>query len=141
MQQDFSRRISVVINKSLQPWQTLNCLANITAHFGHYLKEDYGTDQWFVTKNGIKFRRNTQFPTIVFETDVAGVNSFAKEIINNDNIEKMFFVKEMIETSSDDKIQQSLGNKNFEEVEFLGVGIFGENTIVKDLTKGFKLWS
>lgn len=119
----------------------MNALAHISAHFGHYLHDNYSTDQYFITKNEISIPRNTQYPIIVFEADHGSLQAFAKEIKDTQDIEKMYFIDEMIETTSDGEIQKSLSSKNLEEVEFLGVGIFGENALVKKLTEGFKLWS
>lgn len=141
MQQDFSRRISIMINKSLPTWKAMNALAHISAHFGHYLHDNYSTDQYFVTKDETSIPRNMQYPIIVFEADHDSLQNFAKVIKNMQGVERMYFVDEMIETTNDEEIQESLFGKNFEEIEFLGVGIFGENTLVKTLTKGFKLWS
>jgi len=141
MQQDFSKKISIVINKELPAWQVLNCLANVAAHFGHHLTDNYRTGENFVTKDEVKIPRNTQYPTIVFETDKDGIRSFASKIKDNNSVEKMYFIREMIETTNDDEIQQSVGSKNFNGVEILGVGIFGKNDLLKDLTHKFKLWS
>lgn len=139
--QDFSKRISIVINKNLPAWQVLNCLANISAHFGHYLTDNYWTGSIFSTKDQINIPRNTQYPTIVFETDQDGIKSFVSKIKDIQNIEKMYFTKEMIESTDDSEIQRYIGSKNFNDIEILGVGIFGENTLLKSLTSCFKLWS
>lgn len=140
MEQDFSRRISIVIDKSIPAWQSLNALAHISAHFGHFLIEDYATDQYFMTKDS-KIPRNTQFPIIVFEADHASLQAYAKKMKEQNNVEKMYFVQEMIDTTNDEEIETSLAMKNFDEITFIGVGIFGDNPLVKSLTKGFKLWS
>lgn len=140
MSQDFSRKISIVVNKNLAPWQVLNVVANIAAHFGHFLKENYCTGEFFTTKDGISIPRNTQYPTIIFSANREQLNDFVKKIAK-ENVEKMYSVKEMIETSDDNEIQKSLGQKKFDEVDFLGVGIFGDNPVLKNLTSGLKLWS
>jgi hypothetical protein len=140
MSQDFSRKISIVVSKSLAPWQVLNVVANIAAHFGHTLKENYSTGEFFITRDGKNIPRNTQYPTIIFAASREQMNKFAETMVKED-IEKMYFVEEMIETTDDNEIQDSLSQKNFDEVDYLGVGIFGENAKVKSLTNGLKLWS
>lgn len=141
MQQDFSQCISVVIDRSLPAWQAMNVLAHISGYFGYLLKENFHTDMFFTTKEGINIPRNTQYPIIVFQSDHNSVIGFAQRVRNMKGVEPMYFVKEMIETSDDNEIQTSISSKNFDDVEILGVGIFGENSLLKSLTKGFKLWS
>lgn len=141
MQQDFSKRISIVINKSLPGWQVLNCLANISAHFGHHLTDNYWTAPTFITKDQIGIPRNIQFPTIVFESDEMGIRNFVSKVKNNQNVEKMYFTKDMIEATDDNEIQRLIGSRNFSDINIFGVGVFGENNLLKHLTSSFKLWS
>jgi hypothetical protein len=141
VQQDFNRRIAIIINKSLPLWQVMNSLGHIAAHYGHYLKDNYSTGQYFITKDKTNIPRNTQYPIIVFESDYNALQHFILKIKDQSEIEKMYFVKEMIITTNDEEIQKLLADKNFPEIEFLGVGIFGENSLIKKLTRQFKLWS
>jgi hypothetical protein len=140
MNQDFSNRISVVVNKSLPGWQAMNTVAHISAYFGNILKDSFGTGEFFTTKDGISLPRNTQYPIIIFgATEVELYNLASKT--RRATVKSMFFIKEMIETSNDSEIIAQVGEENEEEVTYLGVGIFGENSLVKSLTNGFKLWS
>jgi hypothetical protein len=141
MAQDFSNRISIVIDKGLPTWQAMNTLAHISANFGHYLGENFDTGRAFITANGLMIPRNTQYPIIIFESDTELLQEFAKESISYENVKPMYFIREMIETSNDDEIVESVKGKNFQDVEFLGVGLFGDNTLLKAYTKKFKLWS
>ncbi|MBU4390022.1 DUF2000 domain-containing protein [Patescibacteria group bacterium] len=140
MQQDFSKRISIVVNKELPIWQAMNAVAHISAYFGYKLDTNFGTGEYFVTKDGINLPRNTQYPIIVFAATEAEIYGFANKARQVD-VKSMFFIKEMIETSNDDEIGNLVGQENEESVTYLGAGVFGENAIVKGLTNGFKLWS
>ena len=46
----------------------------------------------------------------------------------------------MIETSDDAEIQEILGDKTETELEYLGIGTFGGNEVLKQLTRKFTLW-
>lgn len=52
----------------------------------------------------------------------------------------MSHTKEMIETTNDEEIVKILKGKEDSEIEYLGIGIFGDNEKVKSLTKKFNLW-
>lgn len=141
MEQDFENRIAIVINKSLQNWQVLNAIAHISANYGHYLGQKFCTGESFPTSDGLNVPRNTQYPIIIFEANPVALQIFALEVNDNKSIKPMYFIREMIETSNDIEIERIVATKRFEDIEFLGVGIFGENSVVKSLTKKFELWS
>jgi hypothetical protein len=141
MQQDFAHKISIVIDKGLPTWQAMNALAHISANFGHFLENRFGTGEGFITSDGISIPRNTQYAIIIFETDHDTLQQFAKESRTFENVTPMYFITEMIETSDDVEIASSVATKNFENVDFLGVGLFGENALLKSYAKRFKLWS
>jgi len=46
----------------------------------------------------------------------------------------------MLDLSDDAELQMALSKKAESEVEYLGIGMFGENQQVKQLTKEFGLW-
>ena len=46
----------------------------------------------------------------------------------------------MLDFSDDAELQMALSKKAESEVEYLGIGMFGDNQEVKQLTKGFSLW-
>jgi hypothetical protein len=46
----------------------------------------------------------------------------------------------MVEYTDDEKLMAKVIEKQDDEMEYLGIGIFGDNDQVKTLTKGFGLW-
>jgi hypothetical protein len=141
MSQDFTKRLSIVVDKSLPAWKAMNTAAHISAYFGHMFNKNFGTGEFFNTKDGADLPRNTQYPIIVFAAEHDSLQFFAKEIKETAGVQKMFFTNEMIESTDDEEIQKITTQKTFEEVKILGIGVFGEHASVKALTKKFKLWS
>ena len=141
MSQDFSKRLSIVVDKSLPAWKAMNTVAHVAAYFGHTFNENFGTGAFFNTKDSVNLPRNTQYPIIVFAGNHEVVQAFAQEIKNEKDVHVMYFTNGMIDSTDDDEIQKITTQKNFEEVDILGVGIFGEHSVIKSLTKKFKLWS
>jgi len=68
-----------------------------------------------------------------------------KEIVNlieaakGKGIEVYEFTREMIETTDDKKIIETTKSKDFDEIEFLGVLVFGNKKDIEDLTDQFQL--
>ncbi len=50
------------------------------------------------------------------------------------------FIREMIETTDDNEIQRILSSKNDTQIEYLGIGIFGDKEAVNLLTKNYSLF-
>lgn len=141
MQQDMTKKISIVINKELPSWQVLNTVAHISAYFGNTLGENLTTGEYFETKDGVLYLRNSQYPIIALSAQPIQLEYFAQTVRKAQDVQVMHFIREMIETTSDDEIQKWLSKKTDEQVESLGIGIFGENQKVRELTKQFRLWS
>ena len=140
MKQDFNRKISIVVRNDLPNWQVLNTVAHISAYFGNKLGENFnpmGAD--FTTKDGIGYPRNTQYAIIVLSAEPNEMRDFMKSV-REARMDNMAFFREMIETTDDEEIQKIVGGKEDKDVEYLGIGIFGENDKVKELTKRFSLW-
>ncbi len=142
MNQDFSRKISIVVNKTLPSWQVLNIVGHISAYFGNKISEPFDTGKYFVTKDGINLPRNAQYPIIVLAANsYEQLYNLAQKVRQERDVQSMFFIKEMIETSDDIEISKLVTQQNEAEITYLGVGLFGENEILKRLTSKFKLWA
>ncbi len=51
------------------------------------------------------------------------------------------FTREMIEITSDRKVIDRTAAKNLDDIEFLGVLVFGPSSVVEELTREFPLYS
>ncbi|NCS32547.1 DUF2000 domain-containing protein [bacterium] len=142
MEQDFSRKITIVVDKTLPSWQVLNTIAHVSAYFGNKITEPFDTGDNFVTKDGVLLPRNSQFPIIALAAHSAeAMRNLAQKVRASENILGMYFIKEMIETTDDNELENSVSAMNETDLIYYGVGLFGKNEVVKELTKNFKLWS
>lgn len=139
IKQDFSKKIVMVIDKNLEGWQAMNALAHMSAYVGNKIYEQFGTGENFVTKDGFLYPRNSQYPIITLSGESRDIASLVKKVEESGLLFHVF-IREMIETSDDEKIVKILSNKKEEDVEYLGIGIFGEKEKVTALTQGLKLW-
>ena len=139
MTQDFSKKVAIVIRRDLPSWQVLNAVAHISAYFGNKMEEEFGTGDFFISKDGIKYPRNSQYAIIVLGAGESELKAFANEV-RDSGLDHMEFLREMIETTDDDEIQAILSEKEDNMIEYLGVGIFGDKERVGKLSKRFSLW-
>ncbi len=137
--QDFTKRMVVVLDENLKSWQLLNTVGHISAFLGNKMQEKFVTGDFFDTKDGISYPRNSQYPIIALIASQENLKEFINKVREGDLL-WVAYIPEMIEYTSDKKLIEKVGQKNNNDIEYLGIGIFGDNEKVKNLTKGFELW-
>ncbi len=138
--QNFERKITLLVNKELEPWQMANAVAHMSGYFGNNIaKTEFVTADMFITKDGKPLPRNSQYPIIIKranEKDLHKVLQKAREA----HLKHHVFIKEMQDTNIDADIVNTLSSKAEDEVIFFGLGLFGSSEEVDGLTKHFQLW-
>jgi hypothetical protein len=137
--QDFSKRMAIVVRGDLPGWQAANTIAHIAAYLGNKMREPFDTGESFLTQDGIAYPRNAQYPIIVLKAEERDLPFFVQEV-RASGLLYLGFIREMIETTDDAEIEVMLKNKNDAAMEYLGVGLFGPNDVLKAITKKFSLW-
>src|ERR1700743_3312101 len=107
IQQDFSKKIVIVIDKTLEQWQVLNTVAHISAYIGHKLDQEFGTGNYCETQDNAKHPRNSQYPIILLRAKPTQLpNLMAK--VRESGLLYHGFITEMIETTDDSEIVNTL---------------------------------
>src|SRR3989339_436989 len=121
-------------------WQLMNTVAHLNASFAGRLGKELFVQDTIKTKDGQDIRLNIE-QAIMIKTAKSD-----QEIISLINKSKALdldvteFIRPMLETSDDKKIIDWAKERNFSDVEFLGVLIFGPLNSIKKLTKDLKLF-
>lgn len=139
-EQDFSRRLVIVVRKDLEGWQVANTIAHISAYVGNKLKDSFGTGETFIFSDDVEIPRNSQYPMIIKAAENAEQVKEVFDLARQEGLLSIAFIREMIDSTSDEEIETILKNKTYDEAELLGFGVFGENEQIKSLTKKFSLW-
>ncbi|MBI1839179.1 MAG: DUF2000 domain-containing protein [Candidatus Colwellbacteria bacterium] len=139
MLQDFNKKMVIVVRNDLPSWQVLNTVAHVSAYLGNKMRDTFGTGDYFVTKNNIKHPRNSQYAIVTLSCKPNELKTLIKTV-RDSGLDYIGFIREMIETTDDSEIEKILASKNDEDIEYLGIGIFGDKEKVSELTKKFSLW-
>lgn len=137
--QDFSKKITIVVRKDLENWQVLNTVGHVSAYFGNQLKDDFGTGEYYITKDGVNHSRNSQYPIVVLAADQADLYPLIQRVRALD-LPTINFIRDMIECEDDAELATRVSVVEDKNLDYLGVGIFGDKDVLKELTKKFKLW-
>ncbi len=139
-EQDFTKRLTIVVRKDIEGWQAANAIAHIAAYLGNRLGEDFDTGDAFIAADGVAFPRNSQYPIILKSADSSEALHEALSEARKEGVLYLAFARNMIDHSDDRELEESLRAKPSGEIELLGLGVFGENEQIKALTKPFGLW-
>jgi hypothetical protein len=140
MQQDFTKRIAIVVNRDLPAWKAMNTVGHIAAYFGNKMDAPFDTGEFFTTKDNVGLPRNSQFPIIIFKAKSAQLTTLMNRVKDMENVHGMYFVKEMIDTGDDSELEELIRNQNVDDISYYGVGMFGDTEILKKLTNKYSLF-
>lgn len=130
-----------IINEgaNLEPWQRMNTIAHLTASLGAREGKGLLYQDSISTKDGIDIALNIQHAIMIKSSNSADELRDLLERAKQHRLEVTEFTREMIETTNDKKVIEITASKDYEEVEFLGVLVFGDKSEVEKLTEQFSL--
>ena len=139
MIQDFTKKMTIVLREDVTSWQLTNTIGHIAAYLGNKMSEPFDTGEYFVSKDGMNFPRNSQFPINTLRATKDELKSLGVKL-RNSNLSWIVYVQEMIDMIDDDELAKALNTKTAEELDILGIGMFGSKDELKELTSMLRLW-
>lgn len=139
MTQDFSRKIVIVVREDIASWQLANTVGHIAAYLGNKMSVPFDTEKYFVSKDGANFPRNSQYPIVTLRATEGQLKGLVSKLRESSS-SWIIYVQEMVDMIDDEKLASFLGAKAFQDMDILGIGIFGLKGELKNLTGELKLW-
>ena len=121
-----------------EKWQVLNTVAHVSASFAARSGKKLFFKDSTETKDGVSVPMNIQHAIMI------KVGKNLKSIANAelpDGCSITPFTQEMLATTNDKKVLASIKEKTADQIEYLGVLIFGPKSVVEDYTKSYELYS
>ena len=137
--QDFSKKMTIVVREDIVSWQFTNTIGHIAAYLGNKISEPFDTGEYFVSSDDVKLPRNSQYPVVVLKATKEEIMNLSAKA-RNSGLTWITYVQEMIDMTDDEELASVLRMKRFEDMNILGVGIFGTKEKLKVLTGGLPLW-
>src|SRR3989344_4569195 len=103
MMQDFSRKMTIVLRDDLVSWQLTNTVGHIAAYLGNKLTEHFDTGKYFISKDGVNFPRNSQFPIVALKANKKQLHDLVKRIVDS-KLLWIAYVQEMIDMIDDEEL-------------------------------------
>lgn len=130
-----------VINSrvKMENWQRQNTVAHLAAELGVRGGRELLKFESVSTKDNQKIPLNIQHAILIKDAENS---KDLLELFKNAkarNLSVYTFTREMLETTNDTKVKEATAEKNLEDIEFLGVMVFGESSVVDEVTGSFTL--
>jgi lysyl-tRNA synthetase class 2 len=130
-----------ILNKEnhLEPWQEMNTIAHLNASFAARFGKSLLYQDKIKTKDNKEIYLNIQNAIMIKEA------SSGKQMVEllteaeKADLAVFEFIRPMIETSDDKKIIDYAKGRDWSEVDFLGILIFGKRSIVEKITADLPL--
>ncbi|MEA2701952.1 MAG: lysyl-tRNA synthetase, class [Candidatus Parcubacteria bacterium] len=133
--------VAVVRKEGLEPWQVLNTVAHLAAELGIREGRTLLTQDALTTADDERIPLNMRHAIILKETgDVAELRNLLRGAQAN-GLQAGAFTREMIETTNDRKIIETTAKMTFDEVDLLGVLVFGPASAVEPMTESFNRYA
>lgn len=134
--------VSVLNNwAKLKKWQELNTIAHLSSSFAARVGKKLFEMDHATTADGENLPMNIQHAIMIKQaennSDIQKIYMTAK----NGGLDVIPFTREMLETSDDKIVCKNTQDKKLEDVEYLGVLIFGDKKYVEKLTKDLELYN
>ncbi|MFT5037148.1 MAG: lysyl-tRNA synthetase class 2 [Candidatus Azotimanducaceae bacterium] len=123
----------------LEAWQKLNTIAHLTAELGAREGSSLLKYDSVSTKDDQQIPLNIQHAIMVKEAQSGAELLALLTTARNQGLSVAAFTREMLETTNDNKVKEATAEKNIDDIEFLGVLVFGDSESVNTATANFTL--
>lgn len=96
--------------------------------------------QVIVDKSGIEHLGISQFPFIITKVKAGKLKNAIELARQNPNLLVADYPRDMLDTRIDDELVSSIGSKDNDKLEYLGVIIYGNTEDVNEITGKYQLW-
>ncbi|MCU0660310.1 MAG: lysine--tRNA ligase [Candidatus Pacebacteria bacterium] len=129
------------VNAGLLKWQEMNTVAHLNAAFGARVGRELFSKDVILSQDEQKINLNIKNAIMIRAADSAKVLREVALKAKEEGLQVDEFTREMLETTNDKKITEITAAKPFEEIEYLGVLVYGPKEAVEEIVKEFPLFS
>ena len=135
------KSVVAVLNRGakLKGWEAMNTIAHLTASLGARKGKSLLFQEEIQTKDGQSIALNIQHAIMIKEGKSVKDLLVLAKAAREQGLTVTEFTREMLETTNDKKVIAATKEKDQQDVEYLGVLVFGSKEAVEKLTEAFPL--
>ncbi|WP_437918731.1 DUF2000 family protein [Sphingobacterium sp. LRF_L2] len=132
----YHTKVAVVILDDLLPWQKMNVVSFLAGSVALSFPEVHGEE--FVTADGRRFLPFIKNPTLVYKADNSEKLKRAFKRASDRDLAIGIYTRPLFATRSGEENVIEIASKNVDELDLVGIIVYGENKKVDKALDGLK---
>ncbi|WNC15665.1 DUF2000 domain-containing protein [Brevibacillus brevis] len=132
---DFDTKLAVILKEDLFPWQKLNVTAFLMSGIG-------GTQpiigEPYVDGDGVSYLPMSQQPIMIYSANGDELKEILQKALRKD-VAMTIYTDEIFKTYHDEDNRAKVAEYKTNDLNLVGIGMFGKKNHVSRLTKGLRL--
>jgi lysyl-tRNA synthetase, class II len=135
--QDMSKRFLILVRDDLTGWRLTNTVGHLSAYLGNKI-QNFASVEKFETEDEKSINPNSQYPVITMTAKAGQMYNFLQKVEELGLIH-LAYIEEMITYTDDTLLANAIKSQRKENLDYLGIAVFGDNETLKSITKKFSL--
>ncbi|KMQ59636.1 hypothetical protein ACM40_16010 [Chryseobacterium sp. BLS98] len=132
----YDKKVAIVIKNDLLDWQKLNVVSFLASSIAIRFPETHGQD--FVTADNVKFLPFLKHPILVYKAETAEKLQRAFQRSKNRELAIGIYTKSLFDTRSGEENVLEIAKYRADDLNLVGIIIYGENKKVDKALDGLK---
>ena len=134
------KKIVGIIASNVEPSIALNVIGHLGVSIGAYADKDIMGEPNIKDKSGINHVGISRYPFIITKVKAGKLKQAIETAKQKPNILVVDYPKEMLTTGHDDELVKAIGEKEEQQLEYLGAVLCGNAKDIDEITGKFQLW-
>jgi len=134
------KKIVIVLSSKIQPEIALNVVGHLSISLGAYADKTLMGRKELLDNDNLKHIGISKYPLICTKVKPSKLKKVVKDCRSNAKLLYIDFPINMLETNHDDELFNSLKNTKEDDINYLGILIYGDSIEVNTITSKFTLW-
>jgi hypothetical protein len=134
------KKIVAVLSSNLEIGIALNVIGHLAISIGAYSGEDLMGRPQLQDASGINHAGIAKYPFVITKTNPTKLRKLIVDARLKGGLLIADYPEQMLATGHDDELSQALAVVKEDEINYLGVILYGNNDVVAELTGKLTLW-
>ena len=132
----YDKKVAIVIKDDLMQWQKMNIVSFLASSVAISFPETHGGS--FITSDNVKFLPFIKHPILIFKAETTEKLLRAFQRARDRELEIGVYTKQLFDTRSEEENIKEIATRTINELDLVGIIVYGENKKVDKAIDGLK---
>lgn len=132
----YDKKVAIVIKEGLLPWQKLNVVSFLAGSIAIQFPETHGED--FITADNVRFLPFIKHPTLIYKAENSEKMQRAFRRSRDRELAIGIYTQPLFDTRSGEESVKEIASHTIDDLDLVGIIIYGENKKVDKALDGLK---